>query len=145
MDMCVVMQTTMSHTPNHQHARLLTAIPHSTWAGKKWEVLLLVLVCLVGIIINITVGNIGVSLLFIRQTLYPPTCAPLPGQCLSSEVEYDLWRKGKKEGGVITKGVMGCSGGSRILKRGVRIIRCAKTGKKFCLTTPTFSETMPVN
>ena len=54
-------------------------------------------------------GNIGVSLLFIRHKLfdmYTPTCAPLPGQCLSSEVEYDLWRKGKKEGGVITKGVM---------------------------------------
>ena len=33
------------------------------------------------------------------------------------------------------------SGGSRILKRGVRINRCVKSGKKFCLTTPTFSET----
>ena len=36
------------------------------------------------------------------------------------------------------------SGGSRILKRGVRIIRCTKSGKNFCLTIPTFSETMPI-
>ena len=36
------------------------------------------------------------------------------------------------------------SGGSRILRRGVRIIRCAKSGKNFYLTTPTFSETTPI-
>ena len=34
--------------------------------------------------------------------------------------------------------VMKTSGGSRILKRGVHIIWCAKSGKFFCLTTPTF-------
>ena len=41
---------------------------------------------------------------------------------------------------IITDG----SGGSRILKRVVRVIRCAKSGKNFCLTTPTFSETTPI-
>lgn len=39
--------------------------------------------------------------------MYTPTCAPLPTQCLSSEVEYGLRRKGEKEGDVITRGVMG--------------------------------------
>jgi len=36
------------------------------------------------------------------------------------------------------------SGGSRILSRGVRIIRCAKREKRFCSTTPNFSETTPI-
>ena len=36
------------------------------------------------------------------------------------------------------------SGGFRILKRGVHIIQYAKSGKNFCLTMPTFSETMPI-
>ena len=97
------------HPQIHQHGRLLTAIPHSTWAGKKWECLLLVIVCLIGIIMNITVGNIGVWLLFICHKLfdmYTPTCAPLSSHCLSSEVEYDVRRKGQKEGGVITRGVI---------------------------------------
>ena len=97
------------HPQIHQHGRLLTAIPHSTWAGKKWECLLLVIVCLIGIIMNITVGNIGVWLLFICHKLfdmYTPTCAPLSSHCPSSEVEYDLRRKGQKEGGVITRGVI---------------------------------------
>ena len=54
--------------------------------------------------------NISVSLLFICYKLfdmYTPTCAPLLSQCLSSEVEYELRRKGEKEGSVITTGVMG--------------------------------------
>ena len=97
------------HPQIHQHGRLLTAIPHSTWAGKKWECLLLVIVCLIGIIMNITVGNIGVWLLFICHKLfdmYTPTCEPLSSLCLSSEVDYDQRRKRQKEGGVITRGVM---------------------------------------
>jgi len=40
------------HLQIDQHGTLLMAIPHSTWAGKKWECLLLVIVCLVGIIMN---------------------------------------------------------------------------------------------
>ena len=36
------------------------------------------------------------------------------------------------------------SGGTRILKRGVRNILRAKSGKNFCLTMPSFSETKPI-
>ena len=55
-------------------------------------------------------GSISVSPLFILHKLfdieYTPTCALLLSQCLSSEVEYDVRRKGQKEGGVITRGVI---------------------------------------
>ena len=87
------------HPQIHQHARPLMALPHSTRADKKWESLLLVFACLVGIIMNITAGNIGVWLLFVCHKLfdmYSPTHAPLLSHRLSSEVEYNLRRKGEE-------------------------------------------------
>ena len=65
-----------------------------------------------------------------REMTYPaPTTFPCP--TLSAHADLS------------PKDIAEYSGGFRILKRGVRIIWCAKSRKNFCLTMPTFSETMP--